>query len=61
MSLGVDTRRQEALESCPTLIDDAERRVARSRQLRGSLDELLQERIQRELGTKRDSGVDQHA
>ena len=60
MSLGVDTRRQEALESCPSLVDDAERRIARSRQLRSRLDELLQERVQRELGAERDSGVDEH-
>ena len=58
--LGVDTRRQEALEGRPGLVDDAERRIARSRQLRSRLDELLQERVQRELGAERDSGIDEH-
>ncbi len=59
MRLGVDPRRQEALEARPVLVDDAERRIARARQLRRRFDELLQERVQRELGAERDSGVDQ--
>ena len=38
-----------------------ERCVARSRQLRRRLDELLQERVERELRAERDPGVDEDA
>ena len=58
--LGVDTRRQEALEARAGLVDDAERRIVRPRQLRGRLDELLQERVQRELRAESDPGIDEH-
>ena len=44
----------------PGLVDDAERRVARARELRGGLDELLQERVQRELRAESDAGIDEY-
>ena len=61
MRLGVDAVRQEALEARARLVDDAQGRVARARELRGGLDELLQERVQRELRAESDTGIDESA
>ena len=53
--------RQEALEARACLVDDAQGRVASARELRGGLDELLQERVQRELRAESDAGIDECA
>ena len=42
-------------------VDHAERRVARAGQLRRGLDELLQQRVERELRAERDARVDERA
>ena len=55
--LGVDPRRQEPLERLAGLVDHAEGRVARAGDLRGRLDDALQQRIERELGAERDPRV----
>ncbi len=61
VSLRVDTGRQEALEAGACLVDHAERRVPGAGELRGRLDELLQERVEGQLRTERDTRVDKDA
>ncbi len=61
MRLGVDARREESLECGSGLVDDAERRVAGAGEKRRLLDELLQQRVERELGAQRDPGVHEDA
>ena len=61
VGLRVDARRQEAFEPGPGLVDDAERRVPGAGELRRRLDELLQERVERELRAERDPRVDEDA
>jgi two-component system, cell cycle sensor histidine kinase and response regulator CckA len=59
VGLGVDAVRQEALEQLAAPVDDAERRVLRARQLRGGVDELLENGVERELRRQGDSGLEQ--
>jgi hypothetical protein len=59
--LGVDPGGEEALQPLTGLVDHAERRVAGLRQLRGRLDDPLQERLQRELRAERDPRVHEDA
>jgi len=61
MRLGVDAGRQEALQTRPRLVDHPQRRIPRSGQLHGGLDELLQERVQRERRAEGDAGIDERA
>ena len=61
VGLRVDARRQEAFETGPGLVDDAERRVAGAGELRGRLDELLEEGVEGELRAQRDPCVDEDA
>ena len=53
--------RQESLQRVPGLVDHAERGVARAGDRGGGLDDLLQERVERELGAERDTCVDEDA
>ena len=57
----VDAGRDEALERRAGLVDHPERGVARAGQRRGGLDDLLQQRVERQLGVERDAGVEQLA
>jgi hypothetical protein len=41
--------------------DQAQRGVARAREIGGGLDHALQQRVQRELGAKGDTGIEQAA
>ena len=59
--LGVDAVREEALEVRSGLIDHAEGGEPSSGELRGGLDELLQESVQGELGAERDPRLDEDA
>ncbi len=61
MRLGVDSRGHKALEPFPRAIDDPERRVARPGELRGDLDQPLEQCVERELGAQCDACVDEHA
>ena len=61
MRLRVDAGRQEALEAVTGAVDDAQRRVAGTGELRSRLDELLEERVERELRAQRDASVDEDA
>ena len=54
--LGVDPVRDEPLQLAPRHVDDAERRVAGSRQLGCRFGQELQEAVERQLGADRDSG-----
>src|SRR6266496_3435584 len=54
----VDACRDEALEPCTCGVDHAQRRVPCTGQLRRGLDELLQQRVERELRRERDAGLD---
>src|SRR5215218_9954585 len=58
LGLRVDAGDDEPLERLPAGVDDPERRIAGSGQLRGRLDDLLEHRVERELGRERDTGVD---
>ena len=57
----VDAGGDESLEVRARGVDHAERRVARAGQLRRGLDELLQQRVERELRAERDARVDERA
>ena len=59
--LGVDPGVDEALEPSSRLVDHAERRVAGAGQLGGSLGQLQQQIVERELRAQRDAGVDEPA
>ena len=61
MRLGVDAGRQEPFECCSGLIDDTQGRVAGAGQKRRLLDELLEQRVERELGAQCDPCVDENA
>ena len=54
LELWLDPDGDELLEPRAGLVDHAERAVARTSQLDGGLDHLLQERLERELGAERD-------
>ena len=45
----------------PVPVDHAQSGVLRARELRSRLDELLEERVERELRAQRDAGVDEDA
>ena len=49
----VDAEGQEALELALVLVEDAERRVAGPRQVAGGLEQLIQYRLEIELGNER--------
>ena len=57
----IDPGRQEALERLPSPVDHAESCVASVGDLRGSLDDPLQQRVERKLGAERDAGVHENA
>ena len=57
----VDAGGDEAFELRTRRVDDAERGVARAGQLRRGLDELLQQRVERELRAERDPRLDERA
>jgi hypothetical protein len=57
----VDADGDELLEPSSRRIDDAERSVARPGQLRSRLDQLLEERLERQLGAECDTGLDEDA
>ena len=59
--LVVDARVDEALELAVGRVEHAERGVPGARQRGDGLDELLQERVERQLGRKRDPSLDQRA
>ena len=58
-SLGVDARGDEALERLSARVDHAERCVPGAGELRRGLDELLEERVERELGVECDPRLDE--
>src|SRR5438876_9310448 len=57
--LGVDTGGEEALEPRAARIEHAERRVARTGERGGGLDELLEDGLERQLRGKGDPGRDE--
>ncbi len=57
--LRLDADREEALELLPGRPEHPEGRVARAGQRRGGLDELLEDRLERQLGRERDSRLDE--
>jgi hypothetical protein len=58
---GVDPGREEPLERLAGLVDHAQGRVARRGELRGRLDDPLEQRVERQLGAEGDARVDEHA
>jgi hypothetical protein len=59
--LGVEAVRDEALQSTALLVEDADRRVSRSRQLRGDAEEVVEDAIEIEELDERPSGFEQPA
>ena len=59
--LRVDAGCQEPFECCASLIDDAQGRVAGAGQKRRLLDELLEQRVERELGAQCDPRIHEDA